>query len=317
MNDNTSDPTQPPALRPGRAAARQTHRQALLTLLLCTLLWSTAGVATRFLDRAEGFEIAFWRSLFCAGFMIVTMMLLHRRRWLQRSLAGGAMGWASGAMWAVMFTCFMLALSFTTVANVLVVMAASPLLAALLSMALLREPVPGRTWLAIALAGLGLIWMVLEGLNGEGLVGMAIAFAVPVASALNLVLLKKSAGRIDLIPAVLLGALMSMVVTAPLAWPLSASARDLLILAALGCFQLALPCMLMVRASYRLAPHEIALLGLLEVVLGPLWAWLGAGERPGASTLQGAAMVLTALAFNEWLAQRERRAAISPRTPVR
>ncbi len=305
--DDAGLPIEPTArLRP---AARRTHLRALLTMLGCTLLWSTAGVATRFLDRAAGFEIAFWRSLFCAVFVIVTMMVLHRGQWLSRTLSGGWLGWLSGLMWAVMFTCFMIALTFTSVANVLVVMAAAPLLAALLGMLVLREAVAPRTWLAIGVAGIGLIWMVREGLSGDGLTGMAIAFAVPVASALNLVLLKKSGARLDLVPSVLLGALICMAVTLPLAWPLSTGTRDLLILAALGCLQLALPCMLMVRVAHHLAPHEIALLGLLEVVLGPLWAWLGAGERPGGSTIQGGALVLGALAFNEWLAQRERRAS--------
>jgi drug/metabolite transporter (DMT)-like permease len=65
--------------------------------------------------------------------------------------------------------------------------------------------------------------------------------------------------------------------------------------------------MLMVRAAMFLAPHEIALLGLLEVVLGPLWTALFAGERPGLATLEGGALVLVALALNELLAQRERR----------
>jgi drug/metabolite transporter (DMT)-like permease len=283
------------------------HRRALLTMLGCTVLWSLAGVGTRQLERAEGFELAFWRSAFCAAFVIAVMVVRHRGAWLSRVLGAGAIGWASGAMWAVMFTCFMLALTLTTVANVLVVLAAAPLLAALLGLVVLREPVPGRTWAAIAIAAAGIVWMVREGLSGEGLAGMAVAFAVPVASAINIVLLKRSGGRVDLVPAVLLGALIGMVVTLPLAWPLSASTHDLVILALLGVFQLAVPCMLMVRAAHHLAPHEIALLGLMEVVLGPLWAWLGAGETATASTLQGGALVLAALLLNELAGIRAKR----------
>ncbi|RPH42264.1 MAG: DMT family transporter [Burkholderiales bacterium] len=276
-------------------------------MLGCTVLWSLAGVGTRLLERAEGFELAFWRSAFCAAFVIAVLVVRHRGAWVSHVLGAGAVGWASGAMWAVMFTCFMLALTLTTVANVLVVMAAAPLLAALLGLAVLREPVPGRTWVAIAIAAAGIVWMVREGLSGEGLIGMAVAFAVPVASAINIVLLKRSGGRVDLVPAVLLGALIGMAVTLPLAWPLSASTHDLMILAALGVFQLAVPCMLMVRAAHHLAPHEIALLGLMEVVLGPLWAWLGAGEAATASTLQGGALVLAALLLNELAGIRAKR----------
>lgn len=299
-----------------RAAARSAphagrgrdYRRALLTLVLCTVLWSTAGVATRQLEHADGFEIAFWRSLFCAIFVLFAMIVQHRGAWRERMFASGRVGIASGVMWAVMFTFFMVALSRTSVANVLVVMAASPLLAALLGLAVLREPVLPRTWIAITLAAAGIVWMAREGLSSEGLEGMAIAFAVPVASAINIVLLKRTGARVDLVPAVLFGALISCAVTLPLALPLSAASTDLAILAALGVFQLAVPCMLMVRAARHLAPHEIALLGLLEVVLGPLWAWLGAGETPGAGTLQGGGLVLGALLLNELAGMRARRA---------
>jgi drug/metabolite transporter (DMT)-like permease len=290
-------------------ARNHDHRNALLVLLLCTFLWSTAGVATRQLESADGFEIAFWRSLFCAVFVVLVMVARHRGRWVAQVAATGLPGLLSGLMWAVMFTCFMLGLARTTVANVLVVMAAAPLLAALLGLVVLRERVLPRTWVAIAIAAAGIVWMVRDGLSSEGLSGMAIAFAVPVASAINIVLLKRIGARVDLVPAVLLGALFSCIVTLPLAWPLAqASAHDLAILAALGVFQLAVPCMLMVGAAKHLAPHEIALLGLLEVVLGPLWAWLGAGEQPSGATLQGGALVLAALALNELAAFRSRRA---------
>src|SRR3989454_11878146 len=102
---------------------------------------------------------------------------------------------------------------------------------------------------------------------------------------------------------------MSCAISLPFALPFSATPRDLALLAFLGFFQLALPCMLVVIASRSLLAPEIALLGLLEVVLGPLWAWLGAGEVPGRATLVGAAIVLTALAGNELTALKERRTA--------
>jgi drug/metabolite transporter (DMT)-like permease len=119
------------------------------------------------------------------------------------------------------------------------------------------------------------------------------------AAAVNLVTLKHAGRSVDLIPAVLLGAAFSALVTLPLALPLSASAKDIALLAMLGCLQLGLPCMLMVRASPQLSAPEISLLALLEVVLGPLWAWLGAGEAPAAATLAGGAAVIAALLLNE------------------
>ena len=96
----------------------------------------------------------------------------------------------------------------------------------------------------------------------------------------------------------MLGGALSCLIALPLALPFHASPKDLLLLGSLGVFQLGLPCMLLVVASRTLRPPEIALLGLLEVVLGPLWAWLGAGEQPGTATLLGGAVVLAALVYN-------------------
>jgi len=136
--------------------------------------------------------------------------------------------------------------------------------------------------------------------------GMAIAFLIPVAAAINVVVLRASAAKLDLVPAVMLGGALSCLIALPFALPFSATPRDVALLAFLGVAQLGLPCMLLVLASRALLAPEIALLGLLEVVLGPLWAWLGAGEEPGRSTLIGGAVVLAALAGNELAALRRR-----------
>ncbi len=116
-----------------------------------------------------------------------------------------------------------------------------------------------------------------------------------------------------MLPAVLIGALLSSAFTLPLAYPFRASAHDIGLLAMLGVVQLAIPCLLLVRLSRVLSAPEIALLGLLEVVFGVAWAWLGAGEQPGTSTLTGGALVLGALIANEALALHAREAGASDR----
>jgi drug/metabolite transporter (DMT)-like permease len=113
------------------------------------------------------------------------------------------------------------------------------------------------------------------------------------------VTLRAKSASVDLVPAVMLGGAVSSLVALPLAMPFSATARDVGLLALLGIFQLGLPCVLMVMASRQLLAPEIALIALLEVVLGPLWAWLGAGETPGRATLVGGAVVVGALFFNQ------------------
>lgn len=289
-----------------RPAARAAHRRAIALLAFCALLWSIAGVATRHLERAASFEVTFWRSLFCAIGVIVALAVAERGHVSRPVIAMGWPGLASGAMWAVMFTCFMVALTMTSTANTLLVMSVAPLLAALLARLVLGTPILARTWAAIAAAGFGIWWMVRGGVSAQGLGGMAIAAAVPVASAVNTVMLKKLHATVDLAPAVLIGAILSCAVTLPLAWPPSGTPQDLAILALLGVVQLAIPCMLMVRAVRHLAPHEVALIALLEVVLGPIWSWLGAGEPISAATMQGGLIVIAALTINEVVGRSHR-----------
>jgi drug/metabolite transporter (DMT)-like permease len=289
------------------------HPRAVLAMVGCTLLWSTAGVVTRQLapelQGAGRYEITFWRSLFAALFVAGYLLLVRRDGWLALR-AAGTPGLVSGLMWAVMFIFFMLALTLTTVANTLLVLSLSPLLTALLARGLLRTPIGARTWTAIAAATVGMVWMVSGGGSGPPgathLLGMAVAFAVPLASAINLVTLQKTRAQVDLLPAVFIGGAVSAVLMLPLALPFTASARDVALLAGLGFFQLGLPCMLMVVAARTLAAPEVALLALLEVVFGSLWAWLGAGEVPATATLAGGALVLAALVGNELAALRRR-----------
>jgi drug/metabolite transporter (DMT)-like permease len=133
---------------------------------------------------------------------------------------------------------------------------------------------------------------------------MAIAFLIPVAAAVNVVVLRASATKLDLVPAVMLGGALSSVIALPFALPFQGTAQDVLLLAFLGVTQLGIPCVLLVMASRTLLAPEIALLSLLEVVLGPLWVWLAVGEEPGQATLVGGSIVLAALVLNEIAAVR-------------
>ncbi len=291
-----------------------THRRAVLTMVAVTLMWSIAGVVSRYIESARGFEVTFWRSIFNAAAMLAMLLALRGPAALARSLReGGRALWISGACWAEMYTAFMLALTLTTVANVLVLIALTPLITALASRFALGHRLAPRTWGAIAVAGAGIVWMYAHEVSGADprhLLGMAIGLAVPLAAALNWTLLQhnRSAAQQDMLPAVLIGAALSALVTLLPALPFAATRSDIGLLALLGVVQLAIPCLLAVRVARWLPAPEISLLGLLEVIFGVLWAWLGANEAPTANVLGGGLLVIAALAGNEWLALRERRA---------
>ena len=304
-----------------------THGRAVSLMLLVTLMWSTAGVVTRHLEDARSFEVTFWRSAFNALALVAALLWMRGPRLWADIRQGGAALWVSGLCWMVMYTNFMLAITMTTVATVLITLAIAPLLTALFARVFLRHALPARTWAAIGVAGLGIAWMFGQQAlaPGASMTGALVALGVPIAGATNWVLLQHlhqrhaadpSVKEPDMLPAVLIGALLSAAITLPMALPFSATPRDLGLLAGLGVFQLAIPCLLAVVLTRVLPAPEISLLALLEVIFGVLLAWLGAGEAPGPNALTGGALVIGALLFNEWLALRERRAAPAAGLPA-
>lgn len=287
------------------------HTQAVWLMVAATLLWSTAGVVTRHLEAARSFEVTFWRAFFTLVSLAVILPLWQGWGVWRRMREEGAVLWMSGLCWSVMFSTFMVALTMTSVANVLITMAAGPLLTALVARVIIGHQLPVRTWGAIVLAGLGIGWMFGSQLGDGAWQGTLVALCVPTAAAFNWTLVQRSqsSGRaVDLVPAVMLGALICSAVTLPLAWPLAASAHDLLLLGGLGLGQLAIPCVLSVIAARVLSAPEVSLLALLEVLFGIVLAWLGANETPSGPVLLGGLLVIGALVGNEWLGWRERTA---------
>ena len=285
-------------------------------MVVVTLLWSMAGVVTRHLEAARSFEVTFWRSFFNVIALSIGLTV-WRGPGVWRAIARAPRAvWISGVCWCVQFTAFMLALTLTSVANVLITMALGPLITALFVRVVLGHRLALRTWGAIVVAGVGIAWMYGQQLSaGVSIVGTAVAIGVPIAAAVNFTVLQHvgftadraaSAPAQDMLPAVLIGAALSALVVLPLAYPFQASAHDLGLLALLGGVQLAIPCLMMVMLARVLPAPEVSLLALLEVVFGVTWAWLGAGEEPSSGALIGGLLVLGALVGNELLGWRQR-----------
>src|SRR5688572_16713537 len=138
------------------AVLRLSHGRAVALMVLVTLLWSIAGVITRHLDSARSFEVTFWRSAFNALALGIALHWMRGPALWRGLLRSPWPVWVSGLCWSVMFTAFMVALTLTSVANVLITMALGPLITALFSRIFLHHRLAWRTWAAIGVAGAGI-----------------------------------------------------------------------------------------------------------------------------------------------------------------
>ncbi len=282
----------------------KTHLGLIVAMICITLLWSSAGVINRQIVHAQGWDVTFWRSAFTALFTAVYCLYSLGFNGFKKDLQAGKLLWASALCWAVMFTCFMLAMSYTTVSHVLLTMSVGPFLTALLARVILGQRILPHTWLAVLLAGAGLAYMFGSDLahsEGRALTGVLIAFCVPVAGAINFLILQHSAASkvtINLMPAVFLGAVLSALLCLPALNIHAASSTDLAWLASLGLFQLAIPCVWVVWVSARLPATEVSLLQVLEIIFGTTWAWLWGRETPSTATLLGGSIVIAVLVIH-------------------
>lgn len=280
------------------------RRKGILLMIGAGLCWSTGGLFVRSVALADPWEIVLWRSVFMVAFLACAMAATHGAAALRRVRAVGWPGVLSGLLLASTFFFFIGSITRTTVANTLALMSTGPLFVALAARVLLGEVVGWRTWLAIAVALGGIVLMFGDGLGRGAAAGNLLALGVPVAFALNVVVLRRARATTDMVPAVMLAGLFSIALALPLATPFEASPRDLAVLAGMGVLQLGAGCLLMTLATRHLGASEIGLFALLETILGPLWVWLGVGERPSDVALAGGGVVVAAVVANYWAESR-------------
>jgi drug/metabolite transporter (DMT)-like permease len=276
----------------GCGAAR-TRRRGFWLVVAAAICWSTGGLIAR-LVATNPWTTVFWRSVFCAAFLSAAVAI-SRRGHLEGVLRD--LGWPGvlmAACFATASTCFIMSLARTSVANTLVIQSLSPFITGLLGWLWLGERVRRRTWSAMGAALVGTVVM-LWGSTGVGSrTGDLLALVTATAFATATVIVR-SHPTVSMPAAVALAAAFGAMVAAGWADPPSATAGDLGLLALFGIGQLGAG-LLLFTAGARLIPvAEASLIAVLESVLGPVWVWLAVGERPGAFSLVGGAVILSAL----------------------
>jgi len=276
----------------GEAAAR---RRGLILAGVATVLWSSAGVFVRLLDHLDVWTVQAGRGAFGGLFMLLAAIFEWRRGrlgprfGLGSKLAPLIVLLAAGAM-----TGYVAALRLTTVAEVMVIYATLPFVAAGLAFALAGERAPPRTLAAAGLALAGVVVMVGGGVTGGHLAGQALSFAMTICFAL-MVVAQRRHRDMSLTSINALGALTSAIVAFSFAPREPVDVVDLLTLALFGLATLCLAFLMFMEAAKHIPAAESALINMAEVVLGPLWVFLFFAEDPGWPAVGGGALVLLAV----------------------
>lgn len=264
-------------------------------------IFSTAGVIVRHIDL-PAWDVSFWRSAFLVTAMLPLLLWQRRGVLIDVRNAGPALV-LSAVLLAGAFVSFILALGLAPVANVLLMFGATPFITALLARVALGEPVHRHTVATMAMATLGLAISVAGSLQAGSLAGMAVAFIVVLCMSGNYVVVRHRRD-VGMAPAIWLAGVISGLVALPFAQPGNVAWAQVPWLLMLSPGQLVGGLLLYMASLKRIPAGRAALLGLLELVLGPVWVWLFDGEKPDDLTLLGGIIVIGAAAANVWLDSR-------------
>lgn len=258
--------------------------------------WSYGGAIQGFIAETDIWTVVFWRSLFAGLFLLVFMLFRDGPRGTVRLFS--LIGWPGATIaagFAMISSLFVVAISMTSVANVVLFMASIPLYAALFARIFLGEPITSVTWGAIAAVFAGVTIMVSGSLgDGGSPLGLVFAAAIALIFAGMTVITRRHPG-IRMTPAACAGSFLAALIAITQSTDLSVTSGDFILLLAYGTLNLGLGMALYVTGA-RLIPSALAaILGTGEMILAPVWMVVFHDQIPGGRTIIGGMIVFAAL----------------------
>ncbi len=281
----------------------RSHYARGLTLTCIGVLAITPDTLLVRLVDADPWTLVFWRGLGIATSLAVILWAVEGRAGMRNIVRFGWRQVLGAALMVIVSHCFIWALALTAAANVLVVLAGSPLAAALIGRIFLGEPVPYRTWVAAVVVAGGVAAIFADDLERGRLAGNLCAAVAVLGLAAYFVVLR-SIRAVNTLPVPIWGNLAAAFAALPFASPFAVSQTATLWLVLMACVLMPVGIGLISTGPRYIPAAEVGLLLLLETLLGPLWVWLGTGEAPTVAVLAAGTVIVAALAMNSLLGLR-------------
>lgn len=271
------------------------YLQGVAMVSVGALCLSTSGIVLRHMEAADGWQILFYRSLAYVATVLAFLTIRHGSGVGRSFMRIGRGGLLIVVTLGLGFIGYVFALLMTSVANAMFVISTAPFFAALLAWIVLGERVTPATRLAIvaAMAGVGIMFA--GGYAGGRLLGSLVALVPPITFAVMVVVIRRSPA-VDMIPAICLAGLVSAAISALMVERFAIPVDDLLRCLYLGTFQAGAGFILVSLGARYVPAAGVALFNLTEVVLNPIWVWIGVNEVPELWTLVGGSVVLASVA---------------------
>jgi len=255
-------------------------------------------------------DINSWNLIFYRGFIpfltiLTGLIFIYRSSLFKKILDNSWHGLAFVVSFAITSIVFVVSIENTNVANTLVMVALAPMLSAIISLIFLKENPDQKTWVAIVITTLSVVYIFYDAIDAGDFLGNFLGLICATGLAVNAVIIR-SAKKMSLVPSAMVGKLMVALFALFFADQIKLENNDLIIIPLMCIICIAIPFVCVTLAPRYITAAEVNLFFLLETIFGPLWVWLVIKEQPSMKTIIGGSIIIITIAIHSMLVLKKK-----------
>jgi len=252
----------------------------------------------------NSWNLIFYRGFIPFVFVLVGLLIIYKNNLIKKIFSTGWHGISYAFVFSVTNITFVISIENTNVANTLIMIALAPMLSAVLSFIFLKEAPDKKTWIAIIITTLSVVYIFYDAIDAGDLLGNALGLVTALGLAICAVI-ARSAKKIDLVPSAMFGKLLVALIAFYFADNLNLEGNDLTIVPLMCIMCVAIPFVLVTIAPRYITAAEVNLFFLLETILGPIWVWFVIKEQPSIETIIGGIAIIITIAIHSALSLKK------------
>ena len=256
------------------------------------------------LANIESWNLIFYRGFIPFLVVFVGLIFIYKKKLLKELINNGWHGVAYAFVFTITNIVFVISIENTNVANTLIMIALAPMLSAIISFVFLKEIPDQKTWVAITITTLAVIYIFYDALDAGDFLGNFLGLVCATGLAVSAVIIR-SVKRISLVPSAMLGKLMVAIIALFFADQIKLTGNDIIIIPLMCIMCVAIAFVLVTLAPRYITAAEVNLFFLLETIFGPLWVWLVIKEQPSVETIIGGSIIIATIALHSLLSLKK------------
>tara|TARA_Y100000590_G_scaffold211373_1_gene239528 strand:+ start:252 stop:1109 length:858 start_codon:yes stop_codon:yes gene_type:complete len=256
------------------------------------------------LSNINSWNLIFYRGIIPFLVVFFGLLIIYKTKLLKEIISNGWHGFFYACTFTVTNIFFVISIENTNVANTLIMIALAPMLSAIISFFFLKENPDKKTWIAIIITTLSVIYIFYDSLDAGDFLGNFLGLVCAMGLAVGAVIIR-SAKKISLVPSAMIGKLIVTLIALLFVDQLKLKDGDIIIVPLMCIMCVAIPFVLVTLAPRYITAAEVNLFFLLETILGPLWVWFVIKEQPSFETIVGGSVIVITIGIHSILALKK------------